>query len=354
MYCNEAAMDKGTTPVNVNRYPAVPNEAGLIRYGWADGGETYRPVSWCYLFVHHCRVMAFEEQLKEDGLTYFIHKTIRYVPRCRVKGGVYKLEKPTVSGLVFMQGDPDGIQKYLDEKMQPHRLCRNCATGRPAVIPCSQMEPFMRIAESDPGRLRFLLRPFAYYSRNRTLLRIVSGDYAGMEGYVIRIARDRRLVMDFGGIAVALAGIHAERFEEVDKNRESKKDRAAFCERNLHERNAFIDRYFHRIKTAHDVTLQAENISLLHSRTLADAAGGKLDVKDVLDIFGFMIEEIGYYYAPSAGSSSVDLSPVFDAGRAVMEEIGRIIGRLGKDSELRQRSETEYEELEIKYGYLFG
>ncbi len=353
MYWNEAAMDKGTTPVNGNQGPAEPDETG-VRCGRTGGGEIYKPVSWCYLFVHHRKVMAFEEQLKTDGLTYFIHKTVRYVQHRKTKGGVNKLEKPTVSGLVFIQGDPNGIQKYLDEKMQPHRLCRNCSTGRPAIIPCSQMEPFMRIAESDPERLRFLLRPFAYYSRNRTLLRIVSGDYAGMEGYVIRIARDRRLVMDFGGIAVAVTGIHAERFEEVDKNRESKKDRAVFYERNLHERNAFIDRYFHRVKTAQDVVLQAENISMLHSRTLADAACGKLDLKDVLDIFGFMIEEIGYYYAPFVGNSNVDLASVFNAGRAVMDEMEGIIGKLGKDSELRQRSETEYEELKIKYGYLFG
>lgn len=75
----------------------------------------------------------------------------------------------------------------------------------------------MRVSETEPDRLRFLLRPFVYYAQNRTLLRIVSGDYAGLEGYVIRIARDRRLVMDVGGMAVAISNVHAERFEEVDK-----------------------------------------------------------------------------------------------------------------------------------------
>lgn len=81
----------------------------------------------------------------------------------------------------------------------------------------------MRVAETEPERLRFLLRPFVYYSKNRTKLRIVTGKYAGLEGYVIRIARDRKLVMDVGGMAVALSGIHAERFEEVNKNEADKK-----------------------------------------------------------------------------------------------------------------------------------
>lgn len=82
----------------------------------------------------------------------------------------------------------------------------------------------MRVAETEPERLRFLLRPFVYYSKNRTLLRIVTGEYAGLEGYVIRIARDRKLVMDVGGMAVALSGVHAERFEEVNKNETDKKN----------------------------------------------------------------------------------------------------------------------------------
>ena len=80
----------------------------------------------------------------------------------------------------------------------------------------------MRVSETEPDRLRFLLRPFVYYAQNRTLLRIVSGDYAGLEGYVIRIARDRRLVMDVGGMAVAISNVHAERFEEVGKNGDAK------------------------------------------------------------------------------------------------------------------------------------
>lgn len=91
-----------------------------------------------------------------------------------------------------------------------------------AEIPNSRMEPFMRVAQTDPDRIRFLLRPFIYYSNNRTLLRIVSGDFAGLEGYVIRIARDRKIVIDVGGMGVAIGGIHAERFEEVGKNETTK------------------------------------------------------------------------------------------------------------------------------------
>ena len=311
-------------------------------------------VSWCYLFVHHKKVKAFEEQLEKDKLTYFVHKTIKYVPRYRNRGGIREVEKPTVSGLIFIQGDSEKIQDYLDEKLSPHKLCKNCSTGEVATIPCNQMEPFMRVAETEPERLRFLLRPFVYYSKNRTLLRIVTGEYVGLEGYVIRIARDRKLVMDVGGMAVALSGIHAERFEEVNKNEADKKERELFYKRNLHERNAFLDRYFHRVRTIQEVSAQVENIEMLRLQTLADVRDKKLDLKDAFATFYFMIEEIGYYYAPFIDTLNDKLSPIFNAGRTIMQEIEKIIAIYqNSDMQLHNRYATEYEELQAHYGYLF-
>ena len=310
--------------------------------------------SWSYLFVHNQKVKSIEEQLKKDGVTHFVHKTIKYVPRHRNRGGMREVEIPSVSGLIFLQGNPEILQDYLDKNIKPYKLCKNCSTGKVATIPCNQMEPFMRVAETEPERLRFLLRPFIYYSKNRTLLRIVTGEYAGLEGYVIRIARDRKLVMDVGGMAVALSGVHAERFEEVNKNEADKKERELFYKRNLHERNAFIDRYFHQVKTAQEVSAQVENIEILRLQTLADVRDKKLDLKDAYDTFYFMIEEIGYYYAPFIDHFKDELRPIFEAGRTVKEEIEKAI-KIFKDSdkELHNRCETEFEALQNNYGYLF-
>ena len=310
--------------------------------------------SWSYLFVHNQKVKSIEEQLKKDGVTHFVHKTIKYVPRHRNRGGIREVETPSVSGLIFLQGDPEKLQDYLDQNVKPYRLCKNCSTWKVATIPCIQMEPFMRVAETEPERLRFLLRPFVYYSKNRTKLRIVTGKYAGLEGYVIRIARDRKLVMDVGGMAVALSGIHAERFEEVNKNEADKKERELFHKRNLQERNAFIDRYFHRVKTAQEVSAQVENIEILRLQTLADVRDKKLDLKDAFATFYFMIEEIGYYYAPLIESFKDELSPIFEAGRTVMEEMQNVITKFkNSDKELHDRCETEFEALQTNYGYLF-
>ena len=316
--------------------------------------ETDNCTSWSYLFVHNQKVKSIEEQLKKDGRTHFVHKTIKYVPRHRNRGGMREVETPSVSGLIFLQGDPKKIQDYLDRNVNSYKLCKNCSTGKVATIPCNQMEPFMRVAETEPERLRFLLRPFVYYSKNRTLLRIVTGEYAGLEGYVIRIARDRKLVMDVGGMAVAISGIHAERFEEVNKNEADKKERTFYYHRNLHERNAFIDRYFHRVKSILEVSAQVENINILRIQTLADVHDRKLDLKDAFATFCFIIEEINYYYAPFVDTFGSYLQPIFQVGRAVMEEIEHAIAQLKTtDMELHNRCESEFEALQNNYGYLF-
>ena len=311
------------------------------------------PLSWCYLFVHHKKVKAFEERLKKDGLTYFIHTTIKYIHRKGEDDTHFKrVIVQSVSGLIFLRGKPKELQTYINNSFPGQRLCHNCSTGKVAQIPHNQMEPFMRVAKSDPDRIRFLLRPFVFYAQNHSLLRITSGSYAGLEGYVVRIARDRKMVMDVGGMSIAIGGIHAEHFEEVGKNEGSKIERATFYKRNLHERNAFIDRYFHQVKTASDIKAQAENIELLRRQTIADIEADDLSLKEAFDIYYFIIQEIGYYYAPIFSRMQAELAPILVAGMQVLQEMKCCIACLQSEEE-QQRCETEYTELVTNYGYLF-
>ena len=204
-----AASESKSTPLGIH-LPGPDKQADLVVKLYHQPKES----PWTYLFVHHTKTRGYEAQLTRDGKSFFIHKTIRYYRR----SGHHKVqhqEAPTVSGLIFIQGQPADTQTYLKEKFPQTYLCKDCCSGQVAVIPDAQMQPFMRINSADPSRIRFLLHPFHYYARNRILLRITTGELAGLEGYVIRIDRDRRLVMDVGGMSVAISGVHAERFEEV-------------------------------------------------------------------------------------------------------------------------------------------
>lgn len=176
-------------------------------------GTPHGATTWSYLSIHNMKVAAFEEKVKRDArFKCFIHKTWQKV---NTGGTMKKQLKPTVSGLVFLQGSPTELQNYLNENFYPCYLLKDCSTGRTAVISDSQMQPFMRIASVHPERIRFLRKPFAKFAEDHTLLRVLTGPFAGQEGYIVRIDRDRKLVMDFGGIAVAFSGIRNEDVEPV-------------------------------------------------------------------------------------------------------------------------------------------
>lgn len=308
--------------------------------------------TWSYLFVHHSKVKGMEAQLTKDGITYFVHKTIRYFKRMG-KQKVQHKEIPTVSGLVFFQGFPEEIQTYLDKKFPRTHLCKNCSTGKVAEIKDSQMRPFMRVNETEPERIRFLLKPFHYYARNRILLRITSGELAGLEGYVIRINRDRRLVMDVGGISVTIAGVHAEHFEEVEQSRSHLANKEIFYQRNLQERQVLIDRYFHPVKDDKEVALQAENIDYLRKYALDEVAHNRITLNDTWNIYSFIIEEIGYYYSPFIEQFKEHLDPIMREGGKVLQEMEQIIKSPHISPNDKTRYENDYQRLLSQYDYLF-
>lgn len=170
--------------------------------------------AWSYLFVHRSRIRPFADRMELDGIRTFVHTTVIY-QRNKDTRGVESRKVPTLSGLLFVQGPAVELQQYLDRYFPTFHLVNDCATRRPAVIPHARMVPFMRIAETDPDRIRFMLHTFEHYAKGHTLLRVTSGPMAGMEGYIVRIDRDRRLVMQIGTFVVAINGIYSESFEPV-------------------------------------------------------------------------------------------------------------------------------------------
>ena len=173
---------------------------------------------WGYIFIQHMSAGSFEkklESLKLEGTfrpKCFIHRTVRYKQKPNGKG-VMKEEKPTVSGLVFLQGETNQLRTFLIHNFPHYYLVNDCSTGKPAVIADRQMRPFMRIMKEAPERVTFLRDPFEKFAKDHVKLRVLTGVLKGQEGYIVRILRDRQLVMEFGGYAVAISNVHREDFE---------------------------------------------------------------------------------------------------------------------------------------------
>ena len=187
--------------------------------GMSQNEESGTP--WGYIFIQHMSAGCFEKRLQSLKIEgdfkpkCFIHRTIRYKRKPNGKG-VMKEEKPSVSGLVFLQGSTEELKTFLRNNFPRYHLVNNCMTGKPASIKNSIMEPFMKVMESDPERVTFLRDPFVKFAKDHVKLRVLTGLFIGQEGFIVRVKRDRQLVMDFGGYAVAINNVHNEDFEIVE------------------------------------------------------------------------------------------------------------------------------------------
>ena len=173
---------------------------------------------WGYLFIQHFAAEKFEKTLETSNLkgdfrpNCFIHRTVGYKHKLNGKC-VIKEEKPTISGLVFLQGETQELRTFLQNNFPRYHLVNNCMNGKPASIKDSVMQPFMQVMESEPERVTFLRDPFVKFAKDHVKLRVLTGIMAGQVGYVVRILKNRQLVMDLGGYAVAINNVHNEDFE---------------------------------------------------------------------------------------------------------------------------------------------
>lgn len=176
------------------------------------------PSPWGYIFIQHMSAGCFEKRLdslKLDGEfkpNCFVHRSLHYKQKANGRG-VQKEMKPSISGLVFLQGETNQLKTFLTRYFPQYNLVNDCCTSKPATIPDNLMRPFMKIMSETPERVTFLRDPFEKFAKDHVKLRVLTGVLKGQEGYIVRILRDRQLVMDLGGYAVAISNVHREDFE---------------------------------------------------------------------------------------------------------------------------------------------
>lgn len=315
---------------------------------YADTGDT---ASWCYLFIHHSRVEAVCKVMEKQFLV-FIHKSVRYR---REKRRIRREEKPTVSGLVFIQGPAGEIQDCLDGNFSGLSLARDCGSFRTAVIPDSAMRPFMQVSEAAPTRIRFMPHTLGYYSVGNPLIRITSGLLSGMEGYRIRIARDKCLITSIGGMTVAIGGIHRESFENLDEYVRQRRDQL----RNTRESSCVtftplqreIDACFFTPRNPLDVMAMTETLVSWMVRVKTGLK--KKDFDEAAEIALFMLEETGIRFHTLHTDPRIgDMKGILTACRQADNALVSIMGSGDVSSDLKEIVESGRESLAIRFPFL--
>lgn len=376
------------------------------------------PAPWSYLFIRKRDAEYFSLKAEtEGGFRTFIHRTIvtdasGKSEKGKPDGSAQDREasngategRPTISGLLFIQGKTKVIKKYLWERFPQYHLVNDCSTRKAAVIPDSVMQPFMRIANTDPSRIRFLVNPLTHYAEGNTLVEIMTGPLAGLQGYIIRIDRDRKLVIGVGDMTVAIGGVHKENFEKVeevaravnirqrarrqseqrrlrerieanvnvnadvalqppDSDRNSceelrsasgKKPRTAMPDpdpRLLTPIQQKVDTAFFTPETFNDILVITTNIELWTERARRLIQAGNL--ADASEILTFLLEEIGYWFTNIYKKKSIDLTPVKKAGNKAYKTALTILDNKHLPERTRQDLETNLDSQMLRHGYLF-
>lgn len=246
---------------------------------------------WSYLFIHRAKVDLVSKKLEEQYRT-FIHKSIVYKQEHKK---IRKAEQPTISGLLFVQGNCNEIQEFLKENFFTLYLVKDCSTKQIATIPDSTMQSFIQISEINPTRIRFMPHAFDYYSEGNPLIRITSGVLAGLEGYRIRISRDKCFVTSIGGMTVAIGGIYKESFENLDEyvkqRREQLKKIGKTSQATFTPLQTAIDNSFFTPQNQLDAMSIAGKLSQWTIRIKADMTVKNFD--EAAEIALFVLEEMG-------------------------------------------------------------
>ena len=354
--------------------------------------KSQAPVPWSYLFIRKRDAEYFSLKAEtEGGFRTFIHRTIvtdasgkstKGKPNGSAKDrdgttATVTEGRPTISGLIFIQGKTKVIRKYLWERFPQYHLVNDCSTRKAAVIPDSVMQPFMRIANTAPSRIRFLVNPLTHYAEGNTLVEIMTGPLAGLQGYIIRIDRDRKLVIGVGDMTVAIGGVHKENFEKVEEVARSvntrQRARRQAEQRRLRERIEInvnvdvasqppdprlltpiqqkVDTAFFTPETFNDILVITTNIELWTERARRLIQAGNL--ADASEILTFLLEEIGYWFTNIYKKKSIDLTPVKKAGNNAYKTALTILDNKHLPERTRQDLETNLDSQMLRHGYLF-
>lgn len=314
--------------------------------------RTKEETSWCYLFIHHTKVDTVSKILQKRKYRVFVHKSIVYR---RENKKIRKEEQPTISGLVFVQGNGAEIQEFLKKIFFSLHLIKDCSTGEIAAIPDRVMQPFMQISEVNPTRIRFMPHAFDYYAAGNPMIRITSGILEGLEGYRIRISRDKCLVTSLGGMTVAIGGIYKESFENLDEyvrqRRELlKKDRkSSYVMLTSLQRD--MDSCFFTPQNQLDIMAMAKGLTSWVARMKEDMT--KKDFDEAVEIALFMLEEAGIRFRAAYNEPGIgDMKDIDKICREADKVLTAVTESVDVSVDLKEIVATERESLAIRFPFL--
>lgn len=152
------------------------------------------------------------DDLDKKGIEYYV--PMHYTERLNEEGTMMvEAQETSINNIIFIQTKNDILQlvRQIEGLLSP---MKDTMTHKPATIPDTEMNRFIKIQQTRPSDVFLLKDPYSKFT-SKTKVRVKAGLFEGIEGRLVRIRRDRKVVISLGIMAVAISGIHFSLLEPI-------------------------------------------------------------------------------------------------------------------------------------------
>ncbi|MDR1129531.1 MAG: UpxY family transcription antiterminator [Prevotellaceae bacterium] len=169
----------------------------------------YNIEHWYAARVKYRTEKLIKNFLEKEGIKHFIPFQTVFKER---KGKRIQKEKPVISCLIFVNTDYSTAVSIPDKSGFIVSYIQNNDTKRFQIIPDKQMQDFMFLVDYSDSILKI---PNAKL-KNGDRVRVIKGDFIGIEGELIRVKGHKRVVVRLEGLfSVATTYIPGEYLEKI-------------------------------------------------------------------------------------------------------------------------------------------
>lgn len=177
---------------------------------------TNTSICWYPMRVPYGRELKLKVILDMNGVESFIPMVRQQVTAERSTKAVCKYV-PAIRNLIFIRSDRAVIDRIKSEVeyATPMRFIMDQSTRQPIIVPEKQMEDFLKVS-SCPDRELLYLKETDFSLKNGEQVMITDGPFAGVEGKVLRIKGNKRVVVSIEGVAaVAIAFVPKSHIDKI-------------------------------------------------------------------------------------------------------------------------------------------
>lgn len=175
-------------------------------------------LQWYPMRITYHRELTIKEHLDSLGIQNFLPMRHELV---ETKDGKKLMFVPAIHNLIFVYSTQKKLTelKMTKKEFEPMRYimkpCEDGERGEIMHVPDWQMENFIRVASAEENSVQYL--DYDNYLRKvGKQVRIMEGNFAGVEGVIKRIKKNKYVVVQIEGVAaVAITYIPAHYLTEI-------------------------------------------------------------------------------------------------------------------------------------------